>query len=136
MGEGTYQAWLKWSLYALSGYFFAVAAVHLFGVKIPLLFVYFNVPSYAYQDRIISFLALGWGVFILTAAQNIAASKGFVRALIIAGLLAVIWLSINNSVTDFAAIAPGLTRCAYWLQTGGLGVVVGWLYWLYKKSFS
>jgi hypothetical protein len=44
---------LKWLLLAGAVYFLAIAIVHM-------LFVYYDLPSYGYQDRIISFLSFGW----------------------------------------------------------------------------
>jgi len=63
---------LKWSLLGGSVYFFLVSVVHRVGVKVPLLFVYFNAPSFAYQDRIISFLAFGWSMFLLAEGRRLA----------------------------------------------------------------
>ncbi len=51
---------LKYSLLAGGLYFASVALAHASGVKVPGLFVCFNVPSNNYQDQIISFLASGW----------------------------------------------------------------------------
>lgn len=45
---------LKWSLLPASMYCLSVVAAHMLGAKVPILFVYFNVPSNAYQDRIIA----------------------------------------------------------------------------------
>jgi len=43
-------------------YFFAVALAHQLGCKIPMLFVFYAIPSERYQDLIISFLSFGWAM--------------------------------------------------------------------------
>jgi hypothetical protein len=67
------QALLKLALLAGVGYFCAMAAAHWASFKVPVLFIYFDVPFYEYQDKIISFCAftcvsvpaawggVGWG---------------------------------------------------------------------------
>ena len=127
---------LKSFLFLLSGYFFLISGAHMVGVKLPLLFVYFDVPSYAYQDRIISFFAFGWGVFLATAARDPMGNRPLVQAVIIAGLVAIIWLAINNLVTDFSGLQAGLRLWAYWAQTGILALIVLCLFLLYKRSIS
>jgi hypothetical protein len=36
-------------------YFCCMAVAHFFSIKVPVLFVYYNTPFHAYQDKIISF---------------------------------------------------------------------------------
>lgn len=43
-------------------YFIAVALAHQLGIKVPVLFVFYDVASERYQDLIISFLAFGWAM--------------------------------------------------------------------------
>ena len=43
-------------------YFIAVALAHQSGVKLPMLFVFYKVPSERCQDLIISFLSFGWAM--------------------------------------------------------------------------
>jgi hypothetical protein len=118
----------KWSLFAGGVYFLAVSTSHMLGIKVPMLFVYFNVPSQAYQDRIISFLAFGWGVFFITAFNN--PQKQLIRAILIAGAGAIIGLVINNLLTDFQAIAPDSDPAVFWAETAGL-----LFYWLWLLIF-
>ncbi len=123
---------LKISLLAGGLYFLAIACVHLLGVKIPLLFIYFNVPSNAYQDRIISFLAFGWAVFLFTAAADPQGNRTLVRAVLVAGAGALLGLCLNNLLTDFSALNPAADVRLFWLET--VGVFVYWL-WLVVVSF-
>jgi hypothetical protein len=43
-------------------YFMAVSIAHQMGTKIPLLFIFYDIPSERYQDLIISFLSFGWAL--------------------------------------------------------------------------
>lgn len=43
-------------------YFIAVAIAHQLGTKLPMLFVFYDIPSERYQDLIISFLSFGWAM--------------------------------------------------------------------------
>lgn len=47
-------------LFVCAIYFIAVAIAHQMGTKLPMLFVFYNIPSERYQDLIISFLSFGW----------------------------------------------------------------------------
>ena len=96
---------LKCFLLLGSIYFFGVSVAHLFSLKIPGLFIYFNVPSYAYQDKIISFLAFGWAISLFVGFINPLANKGIIKSFIIAGLGAIIGLSIINLSADFNELA-------------------------------
>jgi hypothetical protein len=43
---------LKWSLLAGVGYFLAMTTAHFVSFKVPVLFIYYDVPFYAYQVRV------------------------------------------------------------------------------------
>ncbi|VAW40461.1 hypothetical protein MNBD_CHLOROFLEXI01-142 [hydrothermal vent metagenome] len=125
---------LKWSLFAGAIYFLAIAAVHMLGVKVPLLFVYFNVPSYAYQDRIISFLAFGWSAFLFTASRDPVKNVALVKAILLAGVGAIVSLSIINTTTDFKALSPEINVTVFWMETAVLLLYVSWLIFFYFRS--
>ena len=122
---------LKWSLFAGALYFFCVSLVHLLGMKVPVLFIYFNVPSHAYQDRIISFLAFGWAVFLFTAFTDPQKQSALVKAILVAGAGALVGLSINNLATDFQSLDPVVNANIFWWETAGL-----FIYWLWLVIFS
>ena len=125
---------LKWSLAAGAIYFLLVAVAHRTGIKLPGLFIYFDVPSFAYQNLIISFLALGWACFFLLGAM--LAGRGIVLPVglhLIAGGVAVAALARINLTGELIALAAGSTR-AYWIQTGVLGVYLIWLCVFYVLS--
>lgn len=125
---------LKWLLLAGALYFLGISIAHTFGIKVPLLYVYFSVPSYAYQDRIISFLSLGWSVFLFTAFIDPVKNRVLVRAIHVAGIIAIIGLSVINSVTDFRSLSPNIQPSVFWMETLGLGVYVALLGFFYYRS--
>ena len=49
-------------LFICAVYFIAVSISHQLGLKVPMLFVFYNIPSERYQDLIISFLSFGWAM--------------------------------------------------------------------------
>ncbi|MCF7823884.1 MAG: hypothetical protein K9N35_06890 [Candidatus Marinimicrobia bacterium] len=116
-------------LYTGAVYFFAVALVHALGIKIPGLFVYFNVPSHAYQDRIISFLAFGWSVFFFLAAKKM--ETDLVKAILGLGLIALIALFANTVISDFEHLDVSIDR-KYFLAI----ISVLFIYWLSLLVFS
>lgn len=76
-------------------YFLAVSVAHQLGEKIPLLFVFYDIPSERYQDLIISFLSFGWAMLFIIGfldqemrlriqvpvlISGIAAISGLIRA--------------------------------------------------------
>jgi len=121
---------LKWSLLAGALYFFSVSVVHMLGVKVPVLFIYFNVPSYAYQDRIISFLTFGWAVFFFTAFTDPQKNSALVKAILVAGAGALIGVSVINAATDFPSLDPAINPMVFWLEAAGL-----FIYWLWLVIF-
>jgi hypothetical protein len=117
----------------LSGavYFFAAACAHLFGAKIPGLYLYFNVPSYAYQDKIISLLAFGWAGFFYSAFLNPV--KNLIKTILLIGAAAIMILVAINLTTDFKPLGKNIDTRWFYLETAVL-----FIYWLvlfagYKK---
>ena len=122
---------LKWLLLAGATYFLAISIVHMLRIKVPLLFIYYNVPSYGYQDRIISFLSFGWSVFLFTASRDPVKNRGAVKAILIAGLGAIFGLTVINSVTDFRALSPEIDPSVFGMETLGLSAYVAALIFYY-----
>lgn len=125
---------LRWLLFAGSVYFFLVATFHMIGIKIPPLFIYYNVLSYAYQDRIIAFLSFGWSVFLFTAFLNPIKNKMLIQAILVAGVGAVIGLEIINTNTDFESISNIINPTIFRLETLSLAVYLVLLTVYYNKS--
>lgn len=114
---------LKMLLYAGVFYFSGVAVVHALGVKIPGLYVFYNVPSYAYQDRIISFLAFGWAAIFLQTV--IRMDPGLIKLILTIGLVAIVALLLNVAVTDFSLLDPKINPVDFLWIIGAL--IVYWL---------
>ncbi len=125
---------LRGLLFAGSVYFFLVATFHMIGMKVPPFFIYYNVPSYAYQDRIISFLTLGWSIFLFTAFLNPIKNKILINAILIAGVGAVIGLEIINTFTDFESFSNTINPTIFRLETLGLALYLILLILFYNKS--
>jgi hypothetical protein len=122
---------LKWLLLIGAVYFLAGAVVHMLRMKIPLLFVYFDVPSYAYQDRIISFLMFGWSTFLFMVSRDPLKNRDAVKGILISGLGAIFGLTVINSVTDFHALSRDIDPSVFRIETLGLSVYVAALIFSY-----
>ena len=125
---------LRWLLFVGSVYFFIVAIFHMAGIKIPPFFIYFDVSSHTYQDRIISFLAFGWSIFLFTAFLNPINNKMLIQAILIAGVGAIIGLEIINTYTDFVSFSNTINPTIFRLETLGLAVYLVLLTIYYNKS--
>ena len=141
---------LRYALLAGVVYFVAMATAHFFGIKVPLLFVYWNNPFFAYQDKIIAFAVMTYAALFYTAARHRVA----VPAALFSITVTAIGLSLVNlsdalqitlaegvtSTSDWqiawsatsTADAARLSTGPYWLQTGliaGYAVLLQVLYW-------
>ena len=123
---------MKWSLLGGGIYFMLICVVHLTGVKVPGLYIYFNIPSYDYQDKIIAFLTFGWGIFFVTAAGDTGNLK-LLRSILIVGLGAISGLIFVNLSSDFEMLSPGINTGYFWIQNFILGLYLLWLFLLYRK---
>ena len=121
---------LRYSLWCGVAYFCCMAMAHFFGLKYPLLFVYYDVPFYAYQDKIISFAVVAYVCLFANAALHRVAVPAALAALgmTVAGLSAV------NLSDALASVLEGRSTFAYWLQTALIACYFVWLLALYVKS--
>lgn len=106
---------LRLSLLAGSIFFFLVGVVHLLGTKIPGLYLYFNLQSYAYQDKIIASLSFGWAIFFFAAFKSPA--KILLKAILLAGIIAIASLTVINYREAVSLLAKIETAALflYWL---------------------
>jgi len=114
---------LKYSLLAGALYFVVISIVHVLGIKVPGLFIYYNVPSHQYQDNIISFLAFGWAAFFYSGAHNPA----IVKAILLAAVVALLGLANINLTTNFSEFSESISITRFWLQFVLLCFYIGWL---------
>lgn len=125
---------MKFALYLGSAYFTLMSIAHLIGIKVPGLFIYYNVPSNAYQDRIIALLVYGWAVIFYTAAKT--NSKDLIKAIMLIGYTAISILSFINLTTDFSTYSDSINPTIFHLEVGGLLLYLMWLAISYKKEFK
>ncbi|MGQ0698243.1 MAG: hypothetical protein ACT4PZ_08365 [Panacagrimonas sp.] len=111
-------------------YFCCMSAAHFLGFKVPLLFIYWNVPSNHYQDMIISFCAFTYAVLFFAAFRH--------RAVVPAALLAlggtVLGLSAVNASPALASMLDGAPTTVYWIQTAMLAGFLALLIVLHLQS--
>ena len=93
---------LRYGLLAGVAYFCCMAVAHFFGIKLPLLFVYYDTPFYAYQDKIISFAVVSYAALFYSAARRRAVVPAalFVLAVTVLGLASVNMSSALESVLE------------------------------------
>ncbi len=112
-------------------YFSCMALAHFFGLKVPVLFVYYDTPYYAYQDKIISFAVCAYIALFYSAARHrsVALSAIVVLALTVLGLGAV-----NLSDALASVLLESQSTLPYWLQTGAIGMYLAVLIVLYVRD--
>lgn len=127
-----YHSTLKWSLLAGAVYFLAVSWAHFFEFKVPFLYVYYDLPSEVYQDKIIAFMTFGWAMFFVAGYSSAKRmSLRSVRYIVMAGAGAVAGLCLINLYTDFERLRPDARPFSYWVQTATLAAFVMWIAVLY-----
>jgi len=123
-------ALLRLPLWAGAAYFCCMAAAHFFGLKYPFLFVYYDVPFYAYQDKIISFAVVAY----ICLFANAALHRSAVPAALVALGVTVLGLSAVNASDALAAVLDGRSTLAYWIQTGCIAAYFVLLLGLYAAD--
>ena len=121
----------KYAFLAGVAYFCCMATAHFFGLKIPILFVYYDTPFYAYQDKIISFAVCAYIALFYSASQHrsVAFNAIIVLAITVLGLS-----SVNLSSALASVLQEGQSTMPYWLQTGAIGFYLVVLLTLYIKD--
>ena len=106
---------LRYALLAGVAYFCCMALAHYFGIRLPLLFVYYDTPFHAYQDRIIAFAVLAYAALFYAASRHRVVVPAALFAL---GVTVLSLASVNLSDALGSVLADGQTTTAYWIQTG------------------
>jgi hypothetical protein len=121
----------KYGFLAGVAYFCCMAIAHYFGIKVPILFVYYDTPFYAYQDKIISFAVCAYIALFYSASQNrsVAFNAIIVLAVTVLGLI-----SVNLSDALASVLQEGQSTLPYWLQTGAIAFYLAVLLVLYIKD--
>ncbi|MEM7292050.1 MAG: hypothetical protein AAF420_01485 [Pseudomonadota bacterium] len=112
-------------------YFCCMAFVHFFGVKVPILFVYYDTPFHAYQDKIIAFAVCAYiGLFYLGSRTR----EGAFVAIIVLVATVLGLSSVNLSDALASVLTEGQSTLPYWLQTGAIAVYLLALVFLYARD--
>lgn len=122
---------LRVSLLAGAAYFCCMAVAHFFGIKQPLLFVYYDTPFYAYQDKIIAFAVVSYIALFYSAARHRAVVPA---ALFVLGVTALGLASVNVSEALAAVLDEGQSTAPYWIQTALIALYFVWLLFLYQRD--
>jgi hypothetical protein len=83
-------------------YFVAMSVAHWVGFKVPVLFIYYDTPFHAYQDKIIAFCAATYALFFFAATRHRAVVPFAIASL----ALTTAGLSAINSSDDLRAVLP------------------------------
>jgi hypothetical protein len=122
---------LQLALQANVGYFVAMSAAHWFGFKVPVLFIYYDTPFHAYQDKVISFCAATYALLNLAASRHRVVVPYVVASLALttAGLSAI---NASDALRD--VLDKGASTKAYWAQTAMIGALTGAIAVLHATS--
>ncbi len=121
----------KYAFLSGAAYFCCMAIAHYFSIKVPVLFVYYDTPFYAYQDKIISFAVCAYIALFYSASQHrsVALNAIIVLAITVLGLS-----SVNMSTALASVLQEGQSTTPYWLQTGAISFYLVVLLALYIKD--
>ena len=136
---------LKWSFFAGFLYFALMAIAHFFSIKVPVLFVYYDTPFFAYQDKIIAFCVVVYAMLFLAAFHHevvrtyaivsmVFTTVGLVGVTMSPDLALVLQEgAITNNNWRIAWTATnaegfvGLNKWNYWAQVGMISLYTIWL---------
>lgn len=88
-------------------------------LQVPLLFIYYDVPSHAYQDKIISTCTATFALLMFHAAHNTEMAPVALLSLLFT-LIGMAGVNISGDLRK--AIGPAATTAPYWGQTAAMGV--------------
>lgn len=111
---------LRLGLLACVVYFIAMSIAHFFGIKVPILFVYYDTPFYAYQDKIISFAVVSYIGLFYAASRDINTVP---IALIVLAATVLGLVSVNLSEALETVLEEGQSTWPYWAQTVMLSAI-------------
>ena len=121
----------KYAFLSGAAYFCCMATAHFFSFKAPILFVYYDTPFYAYQDKIISFAVFAYIALFYSASQHRSAA---LNAIVVLAITVIGLGSVNLSSALASVLQEGQSTTPYWLQTGAIGFYLVVLLTLYIKD--
>ncbi len=118
---------LRFSLLAGASYFTAMSLAHFFSFKYPVLFIYYDVPFYAYQDKIISFCAFLYANLFFEGFRK---PEHFAGLCVRSMLTTVVGLSLVNTSGALQEVvgknSNGGSTALYWAQTAMVASIGLW----------
>jgi len=121
---------IRFHLLGGCGYFFIAALLHFTGMKIAGFYIFYDLPSEAYQDRIIAVLALGWGAIYLLSAKDPLRYFDLTNLLVLIGLIGLTGMAANIWLIDYSHFKESTGTGSYWLQVFGLVFYILVLAWM------
>ncbi|GAA6164491.1 hypothetical protein NBRC116590_21950 [Pelagimonas sp. KU-00592-HH] len=121
----------RYAFLAGVAYFCCMALAHFFGIKQPLLFVYYDTPFHAYQDKIISFAVTAYIALFWLASKS---REAVPAALIVMALTVLGLASVNMSDALASVLTEGQSTLPYWLQTILIGAYLVVLTGLWRRD--
>jgi hypothetical protein len=121
----------RYAFLAGVAYFCCMALAHFFGIKQPLLFVYYDTPFHAYQDKIISFAVTAYIALFWLASKS---REAVPAALIVMALTVLGLASVNMSDALASVLTEGQSTLPYWIQTILIGAYLIVLTGLWRRD--
>lgn len=129
--------YLAYALFVGACYFFAVSIAHLLELKIPGLFVYFDVDSFEYQNKIIAMLAFGWAAFFYLGAQLVKQGViKYTKLHLVSGIVGIVILSYTHTTKQLSILTESANTFGHWLVTGTLFLYLLLVLFLYRKAIN
>jgi len=123
---------IKLHLFGGSAYFLIAGMLHYSGTKWVGFYIFFDLPSQAYQDRLIAVLALGWAAMYALAAVDPLKYFDLTWMLVLIGGAGLLGTAGNVLLTDFNRFSDTGGTWPYWVQIFGLVfyiLVLGLMNW-------
>ena len=123
-------ALLRALLLVCVAFFLCMGLAHFSGLKWPVLFVYFDTPYYAYQDKIISFTLITYMSLFFAASRHLVV----VPYALISIWGTVLGLTAVNRSSALNSVLAGQGTLLYWLQTASFAALAAILTLLYLRE--
>lgn len=121
----------KYAFLSGAAYFCCMAVAHFFSFKVPILFIYYDTPFYAYQDKIIAFAVCAYIALFYSASRHRAVA---LNAIVVLALTVLGLVSVNVSNALQSVLKQGQSTLPYWLQTLAIGLYLAILLFLYIRD--
>ncbi len=122
---------LKFSLIFGLSYFILMSIAHFFSLKYPFLFIYYDTPYYAYQDKIISFSVSAYVALFYLALRDYKNIPTLLTILAIT-ILGLVYINLSPDLLSVIGLDHSIIK--YWIQTSIISIYVIVLFFLYKRN--